>query len=79
MVSVSVPSIPPKEFWDDVDWGREHYVELQKQYRGNWVAIAGKRVVSYGKKLAEVEEKAVKLSGRKEVYVTYVESGAAIY
>lgn len=68
-----------KEFWEDVRWEEEHYAELQRQYKGNWVAIAGKRVVAYGKNLAKVEEEAKAITGRKEVYTTYIESGAAIY
>ncbi len=68
-----------EEFWDDFDWVREHYGELEKQYKNMWVAIAEKKVVSYGKNLKEVEEEAEKLSGRKDILTIYVESGAAIY
>lgn len=68
-----------KEFWSDADWAKEHYGELQKKYRNVWVAIVGKKVVSYGKSLKEVEAKAEKLAGRKDIFTMYVESGAAIY
>mgnify|MGYP001123465886 CR=1 FL=1 len=68
-----------KEFWDDVKWEEEHYADLQRQYKGNWVAIAGKRVIAYGKYLDKVEEEARRITGRKEVYTTYIEAGAAIY
>ncbi|MGQ9469352.1 MAG: DUF5678 domain-containing protein [Nitrososphaerales archaeon] len=50
----------PKDFWDDMRWGEEHYAELQKQYQDKWVAIVGKKVVSYGEKLGDVEEEARK-------------------
>lgn len=72
-------TVVSKEFWDDLKWGRAHYAELQKRFKDQWVAIVDKQVVSYGKNLRKVEEEARKLTGRKEVYTTYVESGAAIY
>ena len=68
-----------KEFWDDAEWARKHYIELQKRYKNVWVAVVGKKVVSYGKNLKEVESKAEKLAGRKDIFTMYVESGAAIY
>ena len=37
----------PQEFWDDMRWGEEYYLELQKQYKNKWVAIAGRKVVSH--------------------------------
>ncbi|MCS4540791.1 MAG: DUF5678 domain-containing protein [Euryarchaeota archaeon] len=69
----------PKEFLEDMRWGEEHYSELQKQYKDKWVAIVGKKVVSHGENLEEVENKAKKISGKKYVPVIFVESGAAIY
>jgi hypothetical protein len=68
-----------EEFWADAEWAREHYGELQKQYKNMWVAVVGKMVVSYGKSLKEVESKAEKLTGRKDIFTMYIESGAAIY
>jgi len=75
---MSVPQVS-KEFWDDADWAKVHYGELQKQYKNVWVAIAGKTVVSYGKNLREVESEAEKIVGKKDVFTIYIESGAAIY
>jgi len=75
---MAVPQVS-KEFWEDAEWAKENYGELQKRYKDVWVAIAGKRVVSYGKSLREVESKAEKLLGRKDIFTMYVESGAAIY
>ncbi|MBI4257720.1 MAG: hypothetical protein HY619_02080 [Thaumarchaeota archaeon] len=68
-----------KEFWEDMKWGREHYGELQKQYKNMWVAIVARKVVSYGKDGTKVREEAARLTGRKEIYMTFVESGVAIY
>ena len=69
----------PKEFWEDARWGEEHYAELQKQYQDKWVAIVGKRVVSYGENRGEVKKRAVELTGKKRIPLIYVESGADIY
>ncbi|MBS7646038.1 hypothetical protein KEJ44_08405 [Candidatus Bathyarchaeota archaeon] len=52
---------------------------MQKRYKNVWVAVVDKRVISYGKNLREVESRAEKLTGRKDVFTIYVESGAAIY
>lgn len=68
-----------KEFWDDVKWEKEHARELARDYKGKWIAIVGKRVVSYGEDLKKVEDEARRLTGRQEVYTTYIEAGAAIY
>ena len=69
----------PKEFWEDKDWAVEHYAELQKQYRDKWVAVIGKKVVSYGQNRGEVRQQAFKLTGKKYIPLIFVESGAAIY
>ena len=68
-----------KEFWEDMRWGEEHYAELQKQYQDKWVAIVGKKVVSYGERLGDVEEEARKKTGKKHIPLMYIESGAVIY
>lgn len=75
---MSVPRIS-EEFWEDADWAKVHYGELQRRYKNVWVAIAGRRVVSYGRSLREVEFKAEKIVGKKDIFTMYVESGAAIY
>ncbi len=68
-----------KEFWEDIRWGEENYAELQKQFKDKWVAIVGKKVVSYGENRGEVKKNAMKLTGKKIIPLIYVESGAAIY
>ncbi len=69
----------PREVWDDIRWGEEHYADLQRRYRDGWVAIVGGRVVSHGRDLGEVEERAKKLTGKSDVYTLFIESGANIY
>ena len=67
------------EFWEDVEWAKKNYGELQKKIKNIWVAIAEKRIICYGKSLKDVESKAEALVGRKDVFTMYIESGAAIY
>jgi hypothetical protein len=69
----------PKEFWEDMRWGEESYSELQKKYKGNWVAIDGRKVISYGDNLKEVEDKAKIISKKPYVPLLFIESGAVIY
>lgn len=68
-----------EEMWEDARWAREHYVELQRQYKDMVVAIVGKKVVCYGKDGTKVREEAKRITGRKAIYTTFVESGVAIY
>jgi hypothetical protein len=71
--------IEPKEFWDDMRWGEEHYADLQREYKNKWVAIFAKKIISSGENIEEVENKAKKISGKKYIPVIFIESGAAIY
>ncbi|MFX1521130.1 MAG: DUF5678 domain-containing protein [Promethearchaeota archaeon] len=67
------------DFWEDARWGEEHYINLQKQYQNKWVAIVGKKVISYGENRGEVKKRAMELTGKKDILLIYIESGAAIY
>ena len=69
----------PQEFWDDMRWGEEYYLELQKQYKNKWVAIAGRKVVSHGENLKEVEDKAKRITKKAYIPIIFIESGAAFY
>jgi hypothetical protein len=69
----------PKEFWEDKEWAIAHYGELQKHYRDKWIAIDGKKVVSYGEARGEVKKHAMEKTGKNYVILIYVEGGAAIY
>lgn len=68
-------------FWDDQEWGIQHYGELMDQYRNQWVAIVGKRVVSHGDDLSRVEKEASKKTGRAkgQIPLMYVEAGNQIF
>lgn len=69
------------EFWDDQEWGFQHYGELVDKYSDQWVAIVGKRVVSHGPDLSKVEEEASKKTGKAEdqIPLMYVEAGNQIF
>lgn len=69
----------PKQFWEDMRWGRKRHAQLLKKYKDKWVAIFKNRVIASGKILAEVQEKAKKVTGGKIVAVKFVECGAHIY
>jgi len=73
--------IEPKEFWDDLKWGREHYSELVREYSDKWVAIVDGKVVSAGESIKRVEAEAEKNTGRPKdkIPVMFVECGAHVY
>ena len=54
-----------KEFWEDVRWAEENYVELQRRYQDKWVAVFRKKVISYGENRGEVEKRAMELPNRR--------------
>ncbi len=68
-----------KEFWDDLDWGRDHHTELAKRYPDLWVAVVDKTVVAYGKDLSEVKKEAIKKTGKSEIAVLFMDTGEHIY
>ena len=68
-------------FWDDQEWGIQHYGKLMDQYRNQWVAIIGQQVVSHGYDMSRVEEEASQKSGRAkgQIPLIYVEAGNQIF
>ncbi len=73
------PPPPPKEFWDDLDWADTHMDEISAAHPDQWVAIVDRRVVASGPILAEVEARAVALTGREEFPVLFAETGIRVY
>ena len=75
------PVIEPKEFWDDMRWGRQHYSELVKKYPDKWVAIVDGKVVSFGDSPIMVEGDAEKRTGKHQnkIPLIFVESGSHVY
>ena len=71
--------IEAKEYFDDMHWADECYLELQKKYKDCWIAIVDREVISFGKDLAKVKKEAFDKTGRKDIPVIFVESGSHIY
>lgn len=68
-----------KEFFDDMKWADENYLELRKKYSDQWIAVADRQVIGFGKDLAKVKEDAARKTGRKEIALVFVECGSHIY
>ena len=68
-----------EKFWEDVLGGEESYVDLQRKYQYKWVAIVGKKIISYGKNRLEVKEHAIELTGKQYIPLIYIESEAVTY
>lgn len=69
----------PKEFWDDMKWGRNHYSELIKKYPDKWVAIMNEKVVAVGESTRDIKEEAKKKTGKIHIPVMFIECGDHIY
>ena len=75
---MEIPEMP-KEFWNDLNWTREHHTELLRDYRDQWVAVVDGKVVAAGKDLAKVEEEAKWKTNRKYIPTMFVDGGEHIY
>jgi len=75
------PVIEPKEFWDDLHWGFDHYSEFMEKYPDQWIAILHEKVISSGDNLADVESDAERISGKSkdQVPVLVIECGLHVY
>jgi len=75
------PPVPPtpKEYWEDNDWANEHISEISEAHPNLWVAVVGKKVVAFGKVIAEVRETAQKETGRINFPVIFAEKGFHVY
>ena len=71
--------IEPKEFWDDLKWGRNHYHELLAEYNDQWVAIVNKKVVASGESIKRIRQAAIKKTGKKHIPIIFVEDASHVY
>jgi len=76
---VPPPPPPAKEFWDDLEWADTYMDEISAAYPNQWVAIVDRRVVASGPVLADVESRAMALTGRAEFPVVFAEAGIRVY
>lgn len=74
-----VPPPPPEEFWEDLEWANTHMNKISAAYPDQWVAIVDRRVVAGGPILADVESRAMALTGRTEFPVLFAETGIRVY
>ena len=71
--------IEPKEFWDDLKWGRKHYHQLLAKYNDKWVAIVNKKVVASGESIKRIRQEAIKKTGKKHSPLIFVEDASHVY
>ncbi|MCK4615182.1 MAG: hypothetical protein KAU14_10295 [Thermoplasmata archaeon] len=75
---IAIPKMP-KRFWEDDRWANEHYSELTEEYPNQWIAVVGKKVVAYGKNLAEVEKEARKKTSEDYISLTFAEGDIHVW
>ncbi len=71
--------IEPKEFWEDMCWGREHYSDFVEKYPDKWIAIVNKSVVAVGEGIKEIRRIAKKKTGKEHIVTLFVECGDHVY
>lgn len=76
---MELPSVGPKEYWEDSKWANEHFTEIVREYPDQWVAIVDKKVVAAGRTIAEVEKIAIEKTGRDEFPIYFAERGIRVY
>ncbi len=81
MAEKEYPPVPPidRQYWRDMDWAYHNYATLAAEYPNQWVAVVDGRVVAAGPNLGEVESKAGRIAGRRDVAVLLVERGIHVY
>jgi len=55
-----------EQFWEDMQWGDDNYIELVKKYPDQWVAIVNKKVVASGQSLRDIEIEAERETNKKK-------------
>ena len=66
-----------EQFWEDMEWGEDNYIELVKKYPDLWVAIANKKVVASGQSLGDIEIEAEKKTNKKKEMIPTIFVGGA--
>ena len=75
---MTIPKMP-KQFWDDVEWARNHHTEFLKKYRNKWIVVVNKKIISAGNNLDKIEKIAKQKTGKKMVFSMFVDGGEHIY
>ena len=66
-----------EQFWGDMQWGEDNYIELVKKYPDQWVAIANKKVVASGESLRDIEIEAERRTNKKKEMIPTIFVGGA--
>ena len=71
------PPVPPtpKEYWEDNEWADEHIGEIAEAHPNLWVAVVDKKVVAWGKVIADVRTVAQEKTGRAHFPIVFAERG----
>ncbi len=76
---LKIPSQGSVDYWEDSKWAGEHFSEIVKKYPDQWVSIVGKKVIAFGRTIAEVEEITFQKTGRDEFPIYFAERGVRVY
>ena len=69
--------IEAEQFWEDMQWGEDNYIELVKKYPDLWVAIVNKKVVASGQSLRNIELEAERETNKKKELIPTIFVGGA--
>ena len=75
----SLPTIPPKEYWEDSKWANDHFADIVREYADLWVAVVDQRIVAAGKVISVVRKSAQEETGRKHFPVIFAEKWIHVY
>ena len=57
---------------EEFSYFKKHLPELEKQYRGEVIAICDKKVIAHGRNMEKVYEDARKIVGDEHLFVTVI-------
>jgi len=81
MTETEYPPVPPIDprYFQDLDWAYANYNALAAAHPNQWVAVVDGRVVAASVDLGAVEEEALRVAGRRDVAILFVEHGIHVY
>lgn len=68
----------PKRFWNDMQWIRNNYAALQRDYCARWIAVVKGEVVASGARADRVRVEARQKTGMRFVPVIFVEGRSTL-
>lgn len=76
---MELPSVGPKEYWEDSKWANEHMNEISEKYPNQWVVIFNKKVIAASRSGSEAEQIAREKVGDQEFVILFAEKGMRVY